>query len=104
MEVTKTQALFRDFLCKRCTLYANYWPPAERTQCTPIHSMVLISANNRHQIHKAPFVSKSARNQEEAEIEAAVAAALEMPVKHRRYLDHTGRAASIEAMVVSCSA
>ncbi|CAM9359743.1 unnamed protein product, partial [Ectocarpus sp. 8 AP-2014] len=48
---------------------------------------------------EAPFVSKSARNQEEAEIEAAVAAALEMPVKHRRYLDHTGRATSIEAMV-----
>ncbi|CBJ28360.1 conserved unknown protein [Ectocarpus siliculosus] len=48
---------------------------------------------------EAPFVSKSARNQEEAAIEAAVAAALEMPVKHRRYLDHTGRAASIEAMV-----
>ncbi|CAB1108580.1 unnamed protein product [Ectocarpus sp. CCAP 1310/34] len=48
---------------------------------------------------EAPFVSKSARNREEAEIEAVVAAALEMPVKHRRYLDNTGRAASIEAMV-----
>lgn len=66
-----------------------------------VHGLDLCISNNRPQISKAPFVSKNARKQEEAEIEAAVAAALEMPVKHRRYLDQAGRAASIEGMVVS---
>ncbi len=48
---------------------------------------------------QAPFVAK--REEEQSAIEAVTAAALEIPAMHRRYLDRSDRAGSIQDMEVS---